>query len=70
MISAFPLAWLELTASFGHDKRRCDVTILNPHKTGHGVEKAWLNGKELPVAQQKLTLPKTVAFGYLKVQLI
>jgi cyclic beta-1,2-glucan synthetase len=66
----FPKAWPELTASLGQGKARCDVTIVNPNMTGHGIEKAWLNTIELPVAQGKLTLPKASASGSLKIRLI
>ncbi len=66
----FPKAWPELTASLGNGVDRCDITILNPNKTGHFVDCAWLNGKALAVLQGKVTLPRDLARGRLELRLI
>ena len=66
----FPKAWPELNARIGHGNGRCDIIILNPNKTGHGIEYAWLNGKALPVLDGKVTLPRHLARGRLELRLI
>ncbi len=66
----FPKAWPELTASLGNGGGRCDIVILNPNKTGHVVDCAWLNGKALPVLDGKVTLPRNLAQGRLEIRLI
>ena len=66
----FPAAWPELTASLGHGPDRCDIIILNPNKSGHGVQSASLNGKALPTVQGKVTLPRALARGQLELRLI
>jgi cyclic beta-1,2-glucan synthetase len=66
----FPKAWPEVSASLGQGKTRCDVTILNRNGTGHGIEKAWLNGTELLIEEFKLTLPRALTTGKLMIQLV
>jgi cyclic beta-1,2-glucan synthetase len=66
----FPKAWPELNASIGHGKSRCDITILNPNKSGHGIESARLNGKSLPVLHGKVTLARDAARGRLDLRLV
>ncbi len=66
----FPQAWPELNAILGNGEGRCDITILNPNKTGHGIELAWLNGKALAVLHGKVTLPRDLVRGQLELQLI
>lgn len=66
----FPKAWPELTASISQGNTRCEVTIINPNGTGHGVEKAWLNGTMLPIYENKLTLHRITAIGQLRIQLM
>ena len=66
----FPGHWPHLTASLGHGADRCDITILNPNKTGHGVAAATLNGAALPVVAGKLTLRRASAKGRLELRLI
>jgi cyclic beta-1,2-glucan synthetase len=62
----FPADWPELTASLGHGKTRCDITILNPHQTGRGLASAMLNGTALPVMAGKVTLSRGTAKGRLR----
>jgi hypothetical protein len=59
-----------LTASLGHGKGRCDIIILNPNKSGHIVDKAWLNGKALTVINGQVTLARDLAKGRLELWLI
>ena len=65
MNPCFPADWPELTASLGHGKTRCDITILNPNATGHGLASAMLNGTALPVTDGKTTLLRSTAKGRL-----
>jgi cyclic beta-1,2-glucan synthetase len=66
----FPKAWPELTASLGNGVDRCDIIILNPNNTGHGVDRAWLNGQSLPIVHGKVTLSRDLARGRLELRLI
>lgn len=66
----FPKAWPELTASLGNGLGRCDIVVLNPNKTGHVVDCAWLNGNALPILHGKVTLPRDLARGRLELRLI
>ncbi len=61
----FPTNWPELAANLGHGKTRCDITILNPNNTGHGIASATLNGTSLPVVAGKVTLSRSAAKGQL-----
>ena len=64
-----PADWPELTASIGHGKDRCDITILNNNGTGCGIAKAALNGITLPVVGGKVTLQRSIAKGRLAISL-
>lgn len=66
----FPKAWPELHIRLGQGEGRCDINIANPNGTGHGVARAWLNGKVLPVLEGKVTLPRELARGQLDLRLI
>jgi cyclic beta-1,2-glucan synthetase len=61
----FPANWPELAASLGHGKTRCDITILNPNNTGHGIASATLNGTGLTITDGKVTLLHSAAKGRL-----
>jgi cyclic beta-1,2-glucan synthetase len=62
----FPADWPELTASLGHGKTRCDITIVNPNQTGHGIASATLNDAALLVIGGKVTLLRGIAKGRLR----
>ena len=66
----FPKAWPALNATLGQGALGCEISILNPNKTGHGVATASLNGQALPVEQGKVTIARDLAHGVLELRLI
>jgi cyclic beta-1,2-glucan synthetase len=52
----FPSGWPEVRMRLVHGGARLAITILNPGGSGYGVERADLDGADLPVADGRLTL--------------
>ena len=53
----FPKAWPKVSATITLRRTRIAITILNPGGTGYGVIGAELNGTELSIGKDGVTLP-------------
>ncbi|WP_309663737.1 GH36-type glycosyl hydrolase domain-containing protein [Tabrizicola sp.] len=55
----FPKDWPEMTATVTLAEARFTIKVLNPEKSGHGIASAQLDGVEMQVGQDGLTVPLT-----------